>query len=366
MQLQYGIATIRIVGYFAITSNTVQTGAEASLVAAGGGFRVEAFVGFDALFVFDPFHFEIDFRVGAAIKYKSISLASVRLDGRLIGPGRWEVSGSATIELLFFDVSIDFEVAWGDAPSPTLPSVQVGRLIADALERPDAWTAQLPATGSALVSLRGVDAGGDVLAHPLGEVVGLQKVAPLGIRLDRVGQSRPSDGDTFTVTTVEIGGDGQPVVLREEHFARGEFLDLTEEEKLSRPSFERFPAGVAVSSADFETPATQIVFEPEWETAFLRQERPSVVGVLDPSMLVLQATLGAVGRSELRAMDRILPAADLAISVVDAAWTVADLATAGTGSATAVASVATFTEAAQSAAHDGALVTELAELVAER
>ncbi len=64
IQLQYGIATVRIVGYVAITSNSFQTGAEASLVIAGGGFRVEAFVGFDALFVFQPtFHFEIDFRL---------------------------------------------------------------------------------------------------------------------------------------------------------------------------------------------------------------------------------------------------------------------------------------------------------------
>ena len=62
---------MRIAGYTAITSNTFQIGAEACLVAAGGGFRVEAHLGFDALFLFEPvFHFEIEFRVGASVKYK--------------------------------------------------------------------------------------------------------------------------------------------------------------------------------------------------------------------------------------------------------------------------------------------------------
>jgi hypothetical protein len=365
IQLQYGIATVRIVGYFAITSNSVQTGAEASLLVAGGGFRVEAFVGFDALFVFEPvFRFEIDFRIGAAIKYKSISLAAVRLDGRLIGPGRWEVSGSATIELLFFDVGIDFEVGWGDAPAPALPRVAVGPQIKAALELPASWTAQLPAGGAALVSLRGVDGGTDVLAHPLGEVAGIQKIVPLGIRIDRVGRSRPSDGDTFTITRIEIGGDEQPIVLRDEHFARGEFLDLSEEEKLSRPSFERFPAGVVASTADFEVPTTQVAFEPVWETFFLRQERPSVRGVLDPSMLVLHASFGAVARSELRATDRLLPAVKVDISVADAEYTLTTVSSPGAPVSGTVAT--TFTKASQAAEGDGLLVTDVAELVADR
>ena len=365
ISLQYGIATIRIVGYFAVTSNTVQTGAEASLVAAGGGFRVEAYVGFDALFVFDPvFHFEIDFRVGASIRYKSISLASVRLEGRLSGPGRWEVTGSATISLLFFDVSIDFEVGWGDAPAPALPSAPVGSQIAAALSKAEAWTAQLPTGGAALVSLRGVDGGADVLAHPLGEVAGIQKIVPLGIRVDRVGRTKPSDGDTFTITAVEIGGQAQTITLRDEHFARGEYLDLSEEEKLSKPSFERFPAGVVAATADFEVPTTQIAFEPEWETVFLGEPRPSERLVLDATMLVAHAAFGAVARSELRTTERLVPEVAVKVSVAEPAFTVTTVAAPGV--AIDGAPAATFTQATQHAAAAGrrVLVTDLAEILA--
>lgn len=364
IDLRYGIVVVRIVGYFAITSNTVQTGAEASLVAAGGGFRIEAYLGFDALFVFEPvFHFEIDFRVGAAVKYKSISLASLRVTGVLTGPGRWEVSGHASISLLFFDVDIDFEVGWGSAPAPALPSVRVGSAIAAAMSAPDAWTAQLPAGGTALVTLRGVDGGTDVLAHPLGEVVGVQKVVPLGITIDRVGRSVPSDGNRFDITGVEIGGDGETPAFRDEHFARGEFLDLTEEQKLSMPSFERFRAGVAVSTADFQVPADQVSFDPVWETVFLPDPAPPVSGVVAGVTLVAQARFGAVAHSQLRAADRLASGTDATVTVGAPTYTVVSGADPSTPMAGEV--VTTFTEAAQHAAGaKSALVTDVAEVVA--
>ena len=103
-----------------------------------------------------------------------------------------------------------------------------------------------------------------MLAHPLGSLVGVQKVVPLGIDIDRVGRSVPSDGNRFDITgaTVGIGGGGDRVGFRDEHFARGEYLDLTEEDKLSKPSFERFRAGIAVSTDDFGVPASAVAFEP--------------------------------------------------------------------------------------------------------
>lgn len=322
IQLQYGIVSVRIVGYVAITSNSFQIGAEASLVAAGGGFRVEAFLGFDALFLFEPtFHFEIDFRVGASVKYKSISLASLTVRGTVSGPGRWEIEGHASISLFFFDVDIDFEVAWGDAPTPALPSVVVGDQIAAALSAPEAWHTELP-SGDPLVSLRTVVAGDEVLAHPLGSVVGVQKVAPLGIDIDRVGRSVPSDGNRFDIATVSIGGVGiSAPAFRDEHFACGEFLDLSEEDKLSKPSFERFRAGVAVSTDAFGVPASHVVFEPEWETFDLRHDLPPERHLVAASALVLHAQLGAVAQSGIQAARRLKVDSPV-VSVVSSAYAV--------------------------------------------
>jgi hypothetical protein len=342
IQLAYGIVTVRIVGYVAITSNTFQTGAEASLVAAGGGFRVEAYLGFDALFIFQPFHFEIDFRVGASVRYRSISLASLQVRGTLSGPGRWEVDGHATISLLFFDVGIDFEVAWGEAASPALPGVEVIEKIVTALSAPEAWHAELPGSDP-LVTLRTVEADKDVLAHPLSSLVGVQKVVPLGIDIDRVGKSVPTDGHHFDITTATVGsGGGETVGFREEHFARGEYLDLTEEEKLSTPSFERFRAGVSVATDDYGVPASAVVFEPQWETLYLRQERPAERHVVPAKSLVLQAALGAVAQSGIHA-DRRLTANTTPVSVQTAGFTVAS----AIADVTVADDFATFTEAHQ-------------------
>ncbi len=360
IQLDYDIVTVRIVGYVAITSNSFQTGAEASIVAAGGGFRVEAYLGFDALFIFEPtFHFEIDFRVGASVKYKSINLASLTVRGMVSGPGRWEIEGHATISVLFFDVDIDFEVAWGSAPAPALPSVAVGDKIAAALSAPEAWHSELP-TGDPLVSLRTIVADAEVLAHPLGSVVGVQKVAPLGIDIDRVGRSVPSDGQRFDIASVSIGGVGVPSpTFRDEHFARAEFLDLSEEDKLSKPSFERFRSGVAVSTDAFAVPASQVVFEPEWETLNLSQPAPPQRHFVLASALVLHAQLGAVAQSGINAARRLKTDAPT-LSVATAGFAV--VASAHPTEATATALTHTAAEQLSFATSGTTFVADLAEM----
>ncbi|MFI7582062.1 DUF6603 domain-containing protein [Kocuria kalidii] len=362
IQLAYDIVTLRIVGYVAITSNSFQTGAEASLVAAGGGFRIEAYLGFDALFLLEPrFHFEIEFRVGASVKYKSISLTSLKVRGVLTGPGRWEVNGHASISLLFFDVDIDFEVGWGSAPAPALPSVAVGPQIAQALSAPQSWHAELPGNDP-LVSLRTVAVDGEILAHPLGSVVGVQKVAPLGLDLDRVGRSVPSDGRRFDIAEVRIGNDVRNPMVRSENFARVEYVDLSEEDKLSKPSFEKFPSGIAVSTEDFAVPASAVVFEPEWETFYLRQERPSERHLVLAASLVKHAQLGAVANAHVH-VDRVLNSGITGlVSVLADSFGVAAASTPGQ---TVASGLLTFSEAEQmsSATTGTTFVVGLAEVV---
>jgi hypothetical protein len=368
IQLVYGIVSVRIAGYTAITSNTFQIGAEASLVAAGGSFRVEARLSFDALFLFEPvFRFEVEFQVGASVKYKSISLLSLKVRGILAGPGHWLVTGHASFSIMFWDVDIDFEVEWGDAPVTAIPSVPVSPLLVAALEEPANWQAQLPVGGEALVTLREPTSDG-VLAHPLGEVSVLQRVVPLGIDIDRVGRSRPSDGNNFDVTSVEIGAPGSPGFrsiapsYREEHFARGEYLDLTEEEKLSTPSFERFRAGVSLSTDDYVTGVSQISYDPELETLYLgesERERGAVPGLL----LTKFARLGAASYSELRVAKKLAGDGALVLQVDGPIFTVAD--------ATGLSQLADGTLASQTAASQVSAKTkgetvaiEVAELVA--
>ncbi|HYI55870.1 MAG TPA: hypothetical protein VEX57_18030, partial [Microlunatus sp.] len=127
-----------------------------------------------------------------------------------------------------------------------------------------------------------------------------------------------------------------------EHFARGEYLDLTEEEKLSTPSFERFRAGVTVATDDYGVPASAVVFEPQWETLYLLQDEPSERHIVPAKSLVMQAVLGAVAQSGLHA-DRGLKSTTAPVSVGSAGFSVAS----ATADATVASGFATFTEAFQ-------------------
>ena len=58
---------ITIQTYFAITSNTVQSGARAELYAEAAGFNVYGFLGYDLLVQFNPFYFIADIYAGLAL-----------------------------------------------------------------------------------------------------------------------------------------------------------------------------------------------------------------------------------------------------------------------------------------------------------
>jgi hypothetical protein len=369
LQLAYDIVAVRIVGYTAVTSNSFQIGAEALLLAVSAGLRIEAHLGFDALFLTTPvFHFTIDFRVGASVRYKSHSLACVSVHGVLSGPGRWLVTGHASFKVLLWHVGMDFEVSWGDQPAAPVPTIAVTPLLIEQLEYRSNWRAELPAGSDALVVLRQPSTNGkEVLAHPLGELSVVQRRVPLGVKIDRLGTSRPSDGTRFEITAVEIGTRGSPgfhtsaPVYRQEHFARGEYLDLSEAEKLSTPSFERFPAGVALSSDVYVVSGSQVSYDPDFETQYLEHpDRRDLVRV-PGELLETFAHFGAAASSELRVREKLSADRSLVVEVTGPSFAVAD---AGKLLAVSDALFPSFTLARQASTATGAktIPVELAEL----
>jgi hypothetical protein len=98
-----------------------------------------------------------------------------------------------------------------------------------------------------IVSFRNRAGAAEVLVHPLGEIGVRQQLLPLGIELDRYAGGTPQGQRRFTITKAFVGTD-QVAKLRpvNEHFAAGDFLELTDDQKLHRPSFEAMPAGVTL------------------------------------------------------------------------------------------------------------------------
>lgn len=245
-------ARIRIEGYFAVTSNSVQFGARAELYFGLSAFNIEGHLGFDALFIFSPFYFSFRLSVKLSVKVFGIGLFSVGFSGKLEGPTPWHVKGKGSISLLFWDISVPFEHTWGDERNTELPPISVLPLLIDELNAISNWQANLPAGVHLLVSLRqlGEQDEDQLVLHPVGTLSISQRKLPLNVELEKFGNQQPNDVRELSVS-VESGfnklGD------RKEQFAIGHFKDLKEEEKLSKPAFQPLNSGLDLSVAGDQT-----------------------------------------------------------------------------------------------------------------
>ena len=246
ISISSSVAKLDTQAYLALTSNTLQFGARVELTAGTGGFNVHGWLGFDALFEKDPLSFEFDLSAGVDLRSGSSVLASVHLDGKLSGPTPWHISGDASLSLLFFDVSVHFDKTWGDSAGPAALPDPLTALTAALADR-SAWSGLAAPGVRAAISPVGTpsDAGNAVLLDPAGGLRIAQRAVPLDQPITRFGGV--SLGRTATFSVAPPAASGPPSATTEE-FAPAQFLDLTDAEKLSLPSFSRFNAGVEVGT----------------------------------------------------------------------------------------------------------------------
>ncbi|MGH9753789.1 MAG: hypothetical protein ACREA2_13500, partial [Blastocatellia bacterium] len=174
------------------------------------------------------------------------------------------------------------------------------------------WVAKLPGGGRQMVTLRAVPvAAGGVLLHPLGALTVKQNVVPLNMDISRFGPTTPDGEKRFTITSVSIGEQNQtaPPPVKD-FFAPAQYFEMSDGEKLSRPSFDLMTAGVAIGSDEIaittEAADWLEVDAIKFETIVVNKEqnesRRSATGVYELSQELLgkQSRFGAAGASELR------------------------------------------------------------------
>ena len=240
---------LRLEAYLALTSNTVQLGARVDLAVKAGKFTVAGFLSFDALVTLSPLAFTVDVAGKLAVRAGGHTILSVSLELSLSGPKPWHARGKASFSILFFDVSFRFDVTIGDRALSAGPAgIDVAPLMQTAFADRRSWTAQLPSGGDTVVTLRAIQTT-DVLAHPLGTLQVRQRVAPLERTLERFGENVPTGARLFRVSGATIGGNIAAVDGLDDLFAPAQFRALTEEQKLSLPSFESMRAGATIGTA---------------------------------------------------------------------------------------------------------------------
>ncbi len=304
-------AKLTLSAYLGLTANTAQLGARLDLLFKAAGFSVEGHLGFDALFTFSPFSFIVDISAGVTLKWHGHTLFGVTLDLTLSGPSPWRASGKATFEIWWFSKSVSFDHTFGgDAPPPELPPADPGPILLAALADPRNWSAALPGAASSLASLRDAPADGTVLLHPLADLTVRQRVVPLGIEMSKFGSGAVSGERRFDITVLDAKGNlalGVTGVL--DQFAPGQFLDLSDDEKLQRPSFERMGAGVrvAMGGVGWGGQSNEALIgdaDMAYETRVVGQDTPPDTQPFQPTFdeLRLAAMFGAVARGSLRHM----------------------------------------------------------------
>jgi hypothetical protein len=239
-------ARIRVEGYFAVTTNSVQFGARAEMFFGFSALSVQGHLTFDALFRFSPLSFIVEISAGFSVKVFGLGVYGVRLRGTLEGPAPWRVRGSASISFFFFDIDVDVDVTFGDRITDTLAAIAIMPLVQAEIEKPENWVARLPPSSQLLVSLRDLKGAGDLVLHPVGTLRISQRAVPLGVTLDKVGNQKGAD-----VNLVSVEPGAGPLTLQSsarEPFARAQFQEMDDGQKLSQPAFEPLQSGVELAS----------------------------------------------------------------------------------------------------------------------
>lgn len=292
--------------YLAITSNTVQMGAKLEAFAKISKFEVGGWASFDALIIFSPLSVDIDFKLRAHVKAGDKELVSIVVDLNLQGPNPWRVHGRAKVKVLFIKVKVQFRLKFGKSAPPPPPEIDVWEKVSTALGKAENWSATLPdAAPEPAVVFRELE--DSQLLHPSSSISVRQKVMPLGLEIDQFSGGIPIDGDNgkrvkdVQLTGLSVGSSApnSPDDAKEK-FAPAAYLKLSNEEKLSRPSFESFNAGGRLGTTEGHIlPADHVVGADP--TAY----EQSVIDTSTGFPFQLATTLGTVTSAFASAVDQI-------------------------------------------------------------
>ncbi|MBN7812315.1 hypothetical protein J0A68_15285 [Algoriphagus sp. H41] len=239
--------------YLAVTSNSVQFGAKVELLAEGPlGFNLYGALALDVLFIFDPFSFIVRLEATLAIRQGTSVLFGIHFIGRLSGPTPWNISGEVSFGLLFVTVTISFDETWGDPkPDVAIETEDLRALLTAELQKSGNWRPIIPENNHLHVSLRAIpeDQQVDLLIQPFGSITFSQRSLPLNMDIKKYGNRKPLKADeaNFRISEVSIGAAKPALTQAKELFAIGNYQELSEDEKLSRKSFERLESGVTIN-----------------------------------------------------------------------------------------------------------------------
>ncbi|MFJ5546363.1 DUF6603 domain-containing protein [Streptomyces sp. NPDC093225] len=268
---------ISFTGYLALTPGTVQAGAALAVVVGTRSTGVTGHLHFDALVRWEPsFGVVLDLGGAFALRFAGRSICTVQLRVRVEGPTPcWHIAGRASVSLFWVDIDFPFDEHWACSRQITAtPAPDVAQRLERELDEARNWAPLLPRGTGALVTLLADGKDGGRLLHPLGRVRFSQRLVPLGIPISRFGAGRLPAPQSFDVTVryavpggnAADAGASTPVT---EHFARADFFELTDDERLTQPPFERLRSGIELTPSAPPPAARRYEAEVRYESKWL-------------------------------------------------------------------------------------------------
>lgn len=234
---------LRFEAYVAVTSNTFQVGGRLEL-GINIGITAEGYVNLDALFQFQPFHYDVSIHGALRVGVLGKTFAGVDVNGRISGPGPNVIHASIAIDLWLTDFSWSDTFTIGPAGGQTTATVDLVLELAQQL-----IAANLRARGGAdpLIALKPAAATGVALVSPLGTLVFSQRTAPLNLRLERFGGLRLRQPAIAAIAPISPGITAG--AIEPDYFAPGTYMELSVAEALNQPPFDRLDAGFELAFA---------------------------------------------------------------------------------------------------------------------
>jgi hypothetical protein len=302
---------VSLLAYLAVTVNSFQFGARATVYVKGprvrfvGQVAVEGNIYFDALIMFNPFAFDVSLGGSLELLVDDEPKLEVGFDLRLRGPNRFMLDGKAWARVFKIKVNVPISHRWGEPESLPGVTTDPAELLVDTLRSSDGFDGLGTSARSSGVSFRSPDAEERRPADPVGGLRLSQRAVPLGAPIEKVGEAKIAGGAaTFDLRLVDDAG----LTVRDVHqdFARGQYYELSEAERLRAPSFERMKSGLEVAPDDL-----------------LVDEEAAIEATHDYEVIVIGAD------EEDEAPIRIVEVADLSPGFV-ARWTSSDIASVAT------------------------------------
>jgi hypothetical protein len=286
------VPRMRAETYFALTANSVQFGAAVYLAAKLAGCGIEGRFSFDALCVFAPsFAFKAQASGRVAVEAFGQTLIAVSLDILLEGPSPWHVRGRGSVSLLWEDISLDFEVTWGDAAPLFGDPPPIEDELRRALKEPRNWVPDSIGAERSGVVLRPERRGEEPVLHPLGRLHVRQQRVPFEVTITRYDGEDLRTPQRWAIEGARLGSSGEfsrGDALRDE-FPRAHYFGLSESDQLSSRGFTREVSG-AVLVAETVRPGRHLECP---DTEF------------DEKVIVSRDGAPLVPRSRRRGVDRI-------------------------------------------------------------